>query len=77
MPDVDISMERLARDAVRVRFQPEGNEGTAVFVIHLAREDGGTGDEVDRWKVLLKAQALATDFINRVNGETYTRVHRS
>ena len=75
MSDIDISMERTARDAIRIRFQPGDDEGTVVFVVHLAREVGGSVDEVDRCKVLLKAQALASDFIDRVNKEIHA--HRT
>ncbi len=77
MPDINISMERMARDAVRVRFDPGGGQGTAEFIIDLAREVGGTVDEVDRWKVLLKAQSLANDFIDCVNREIHAHAHRA
>ncbi len=38
-------------------------------MIDLAREMGGTLDEVDRRKVLLKAKSVAESFIGNVNGE--------
>ncbi len=63
---MDISMERMGRDAVQVRSQPEGNKGTVVIVIDLAREPGGTVGAVDRWKVLLKAQSFANAFLRRL-----------
>ena len=73
MPDKPISMERIARDAVRVRFDPGSNQGTAMFLIDLAREASGTVDEVDRGKVLLKAMSVAEKFIECVNTEIHTQ----
>jgi len=69
VPDPAISIQRIAQDAVRVQFDPGGGQGTAVFMIDLARETGGTLDEVDRRKVLLKAKSVAERFIGSVNGE--------
>jgi hypothetical protein len=69
MPNPAISIQRIAQDAVRVQFDPGGGQGTAVFMIDLAREMGGTLDEVDRRKVLLKAKSVAESFIGNVNGE--------
>jgi hypothetical protein len=69
MPDNDIAMSRIAEEAVRVQFDPPGGQGTAVFMIDLARETDGTVDEVDRKKVLLKAKSVAEAFIARVNKE--------
>jgi hypothetical protein len=69
MPNPAISIQRIAQDAVRVQFDPGGGHGTAVFMIDLARETGGTLDEVDRRKVLLKAKSVAESFIGCVNGE--------
>ena len=69
MPDRAIEMKRIAQDAVRVQFDPVGGQGTAVFMVDLARAAGGTVDEVDRRKVLLKAKAVAENFIGYVNKE--------
>jgi hypothetical protein len=63
MPDRTIAIQRIAADAVRVQFFPRGTEGTAVFMVDLAREAGETVDDVDRRKVLLKAKAVAERFI--------------
>ncbi len=70
MPDTAIVIRRIAQDAVRVQFDPEGGRGTAVFMVDLAREVGGSVDAVDRWKVLLKAKSVAENFIRHVNRET-------
>ena len=69
MPDTHIAIQRIAEDAVRVQFVPTGNQGTAVFMINLAREPRATRDEADREKVLLKAKALAEHFIDCANRE--------
>jgi hypothetical protein len=69
MPNVTIAIQRIAQDAVRVQFDPGAGQGTAVFMIDLAREMGGTFDEVDRRKVLLKAKSVAENFIGSVNRE--------
>ena len=69
MPDTVMAIKRIAQDAVRVQFDPGGGQGTAVFMIDLAREMGGTVDEVDRQKVLLKAKSVAETFIRCVNKE--------
>ena len=69
VPDPAISIQRIAQDAVRVQFDPGGGQGTAVFMIDLALETGGTLDEVDRRKVLLKAKSVPESFISCVNGE--------
>ena len=74
-PDKAISLRRVARDALRIDFDPGGDQGTAMFVVDLAREVGGTGDEVDRRKVLLKAQSLAKDFIDCVDKELHALAH--
>ena len=69
MPDTAIAIQRIAQDAVRVQFVPAGNQGTAVFMIGLAREVGGTVDQADRRKVLLKAKSLAENFIQLADKE--------
>jgi hypothetical protein len=69
MPDPDIAIKRIAQDAVRVQFDPGGSRGTAVFMIDLPREVGGTMDDADRRKVLLKAKSVAENFIDHVNRE--------
>jgi hypothetical protein len=69
MPDVAIAIQRIAQDAVRVQFDPGDKRGTAVFMIDLAREVGGTVDHADRRKVLLKAKSVAESFIGHVNRE--------
>jgi len=73
MPDTAIAIQRIAQDAVRVQFVPTGDRGTAVFMIDLAREVGGTVDEVDRRKVLLKAKSVAEAFIECANRELRAR----
>jgi hypothetical protein len=75
MPDTAIAIQRIAQDAVRVQFVPAGNQGTAVFMIDLAREVGGTVDEADRRKVLLKAKSLAENFIQCANREIHPQKH--
>jgi hypothetical protein len=42
-----------------------------MFLVDLAREVGGTVDEVDRRKVLLKAKSVAESVINYVNAEIH------
>jgi hypothetical protein len=69
MPDRAMVIKRIAHDAVRVQFDPDGGQGTAVFMVDLAREVGGTVDEVDRRRVLLRAKAVAENFIGHVNRE--------
>jgi hypothetical protein len=69
MPDTSIAIDRIAQDAVRVQFVPAGDEGTAVFMIDLSREVGGTVDEADHGRVLLKAKAVAEHFIMCANRE--------
>lgn len=69
MLDTAIAIKRIAQDAVRVQFVPTGDRGTAVFMIDLAREVGGTVDEVDRRKVLLKAKSVAENFLECANRE--------
>ena len=69
MPNTAIAIQRIARDAVRLQFVPTGDEGTAVFMINLAREPGGTVDDVDRQQVLLKAKFLAKNFIDCADTE--------
>jgi hypothetical protein len=71
MPDTAIVIKRIAQDAVRVQFDPDGRQGTAVFMIDLAREFGGGRDETDRRKVLLKAKAVAENFIGHVDREVH------
>ena len=72
MPDTTaIAIQRIAGDAVRIQFVPTDSQGTAVFVIDLAREAGGKGDEVDRRKVLLKAKSVAETFIMCANREIH------
>ena len=71
MPDIAIAIQRIAQDAVRIQFDPGGRQGTAVFMIDLAREVGGRVDEVDRRKVLLKAKSVAENFIGYVNREIH------
>jgi hypothetical protein len=67
MLNTTIVIKRIAQNPVRVQFDPNGSQGTAVFMIDLAREVGGTVDEVDRRKVLLKAKSVAENFIGYVN----------
>jgi hypothetical protein len=69
MPDTAIVIKRIAQDAVRVQFDPDSGQGTAVFMIDLAREVGGTAVEVDRHKVLLNAKTVAENFIGYVDRE--------
>ena len=69
MPEKAIAIHRIAQDAVRVQFDPGGKHGSAVFMIDLAREVGGTIDEVNRQKVLLEAKSVAENFIGYVNRE--------
>jgi hypothetical protein len=69
MPDTDIVIRRIAEDAVRVHPMAVG--GTAVFMIDLAREIGGTMEEVNCRKVLVKAKSVAENFIDRVNREVH------
>jgi hypothetical protein len=69
MPEDDIVISRIAQDAVRVQFDPDGSQGTAVFMVELAREMGGTVGGVDRRKVLLKAKTVAENFVGWVNRE--------
>ncbi len=69
MPHTAIAIKRIAQDAVRIQFDPAGSQGTAVFMIDLARELGDTGDEINRRKVLLEAKSVAENFIRFVNSE--------
>jgi hypothetical protein len=69
MPDTNIAIQRIAQDAVRVQFVPMGSQGTAVFMIDLARETGATLDAVDRRKVLEKAKSVAEQFVTCANRE--------
>jgi hypothetical protein len=70
MPDdTAIAIQRIAGDAVRIQFVPSGHQGTAVFMIDLAREGGGTVDEVDRRKALIRAKSVAENFIECANRE--------
>jgi hypothetical protein len=69
MPETVIAVQRIAQDAVRVQFDPGGGQGTAVFMIDLARERGGTLDEVDRRKVLQKATSVAQHFVDCASRE--------
>jgi hypothetical protein len=71
MPDSAMVIKRIAQDAVRVQFDPDDGQGTAVFMVDLAREVGGTVDEVDRRRVLLRAKAVAENFIGHVNREVH------
>ena len=73
MPDTTIAIKRIAQNAVRVQFDPGGDQGTAVFMIDLVREVGATVDEVDRRKVLLKAKSVAENFVDCVNREIRAR----
>ena len=73
MPDTAIAIQRIAQDAIRVQFVPTGDAGTAVFMIDLAREVGGTVDGADRRKVLLKAKSVAEDFIECAKRELRAR----
>ena len=76
VPDKAISIRRIARDALRIDFDRGSDQGTAMFLVDLAREVGGTVDEVDRRKVLLKAQSLAKDLVECVDKELHAPVHR-
>ena len=69
MRDIAIAIQRMAQDAVRIQFDPGDKQGTAVFMIDLVRELGGTLDEADRQKVLVKAKSVAENFIGHVNRE--------
>ena len=71
MSQANILIHRIALDAVRVQFDPRGAEGTAVFMIDLAREVAGKMDDLDRAKVLLKAKSVAESFIESVNQEIH------
>ncbi len=76
MPDTAIAIQRIAGNAVRVQFDPGGGHGTAVFMIDLAREVGGTVDEADRQKVLPRAMAVAENFIGYVKKQSLLSVRR-
>ncbi len=54
---------------MRVQFDPGRGHGTAVFMIDLAREPGGTVDAADRHEVLLRANAVAESSIDYVKKE--------
>ena len=69
MPDTAIAIERIAQDAVRIHFVPKGKQGSAVFMIDLAREPGAPVDQADRRKVLLQAKFVAEHFIECANRE--------
>jgi hypothetical protein len=69
MPHTAIAIDRIAGEAVRVQFFPNGNEGTAVFMIQLVREPSGKEYDADRKKVLLKAKSVAEHFIEYADKE--------
>ena len=69
MVDTAIAIQRIAQDAVRIQFVPTGKQGTAVFMISLAREPHAPEYEADREKVLLKAKAVAQHFIECADRE--------
>ena len=70
-------MKRVARNVVRIEFDPGDEQGTAMFILDLAREIGGTVDGVDRSKVLVKARALANDFVDYADREIHANAHRT
>jgi hypothetical protein len=76
MPDIAIAIQRIAQDAVRVQFDPGDRQGTAVFMIDLARQVGATLDQVDRRKVLLKAKSVAENFIGYADREIDAARHK-